>query len=274
MPIHAGTELYAVIGSPIRHSMSPLMHNTAFAATGIDAVYVAFEVQDIVAAIAGLRALGIRGASVTIPHKVSIMAELDVVDDDARAIGAVNTVVNRRGRLQGANTDVSGAVRAVEDRTLISKKRVAVLGAGGAARAIAYGMAARGGKICIFNRTAEKGDQLARMVGGEAMPPAALKDFQPEILINTTPVGMAPQLGKCPVGKTTLKTGMVVMDAVYNPSETELIRRARAAGCQVISGLLMFIYQGVEQFEIWTGREAPVADMERVVSRQLAMKTG
>jgi shikimate dehydrogenase len=272
MRIDNRTELYAVIGSPIRHSMSPLMHNTAFDSAGINAAYVAFDVKDLSAAMAGMRSLGIKGLSVTIPHKVSIMAELDQIDKSAQDIGAVNTVVNRDGQLLGFNTDAGGAVRAVTEKTDIFGKEVGIIGAGGASRAIAFGIGGEGGRVTIFNRTLSKARELARMVDGNALPLSALGTVQVDILINTTPIGMTPYEDGCPVDSEVLKPGMVVMDAVYNPLETKLIRTASSKGCDVVSGLMMFIYQGAAQFELWTGRKAPLSAMRQAVVECLSRK--
>lgn len=273
MRIDSRTELYAVIGSPIRHSMSPLMHNTAFDSAGINATYVAFDVQDLSSAIAGMRSMGIKGLSVTIPHKVSIMSELDRIDESARDIGAVNTVVNRDGELFGFNTDADGAVRAVAEKADIPGRNVGIIGAGGASRAIAYGISREGGNVAVFNRTHSKAVELARLVGGDAYPLLEMGDHQLDILINTTPIGMAPDKDNCPVDPEVLKPGMVVMDAVYNPLETKLIRMAESRGCDVVSGLMMFVYQGAAQFELWTGRKAPVSIMRKTVVAYLSQKS-
>ncbi len=270
MRIDARTELYALIGSPIRHSMSPLMHNTAFDAAGINATYVAFDVQDLSRAMAGVRSMGIKGVSVTIPHKVSIMAELDQIDESARVIGAVNTVVNRNGRLLGFNTDAEGAIRSVAEKTDVRGKEVGIIGAGGASRAIAYGISSEGGRVTVFNRTLSKARDVAKMAAGIALPLEDLGTVALDILINTTPIGMTPHADGCPVDSAVLKPGMVVMDAVYNPLETKLLRTALSKRCDVVSGLMMFVYQGAAQFELWTGKAAPVENMQKIVSEHLS----
>jgi len=192
MTIDASSRVYCVLGNPVTHSMGPVMHNAAFAAVGFGGVYVAFRVTDIAGAVRGLRALEVSGASVTIPHKVEIMQHLDRVDEDARRIGAVNTVVNRDGLLTGYNSDWRGAVRALMEKTSIAGKTVMVIGAGGAARAIAYGIVHEGGRLLVVNRTAEKAVKLAHDFAGEGLSLSTAGSRDWDILINTTPVGMTP----------------------------------------------------------------------------------
>ncbi len=274
MRVDANTDLFCVFGEPVAHSKSPVMHNAAFAETRVNGVYVALAVNDIGAAMAAVRTLGISGASVTIPHKVSIMEHLDEVDETARKIGAVNTVINRNGHLRGVNTDWQGAARALSEKTEISGKQVLVLGAGGAARAVAYGIVAAGGRLLIANRTASRGEKLAGEFGGRAMSMTEAESLVAEgaidILINTTPVGMTPNEDHAPLSGTGLKQGMTVMDIVYNPLETGLLKMARAAGCRIVDGATMFVYQGACQFELWTGVRAPLTVMRRVLLNELA----
>ena len=260
---------FAVFGNPVGHSLSPIMHTAAFAATAFNGVYVAVPVQDIRPAVAGLRALGFRGASITLPHKESVLACLDEVDDTARRIKAVNTIVNANGRLQGTNTDVSGAIRALKDRAPLAGRAVAVLGAGGAARAVAFGVLAAGGRVTIFNRAAARGKQLADELQAEFRPLSEFKADPYEIMVNTTPVGMAPRADETPVAVEKLRPGLVVMDIVYNPLETRLLREAAGAGCTTIDGLSMFVHQGARQFELWTGMKAPVDIMRMAVEAEL-----
>jgi len=246
------------------------MHNAAFEAAGYDGVYLAFEVADVSAAAAGIRALGIRGASVTIPHKVSVMPHLDAVDETARKIGAVNTIVNDGGTLRGYNTDCEGAVAALMKKTEIGDKRVLVIGAGGAARAVGFGLSDRGGHVTFCNRTEEKARRLARELSASFR---AMKDIGNEawdVIVNTTSVGMTPNAGGMPIPETLLRPGRVVMDIVYNPLETRLLVKAKEAGCTTVDGAAMFIHQGVCQFELWTGRKAPVSVMEETVRKALS----
>jgi shikimate dehydrogenase len=261
---------FAVFGNPVGHSLSPIMHTAAFAATAFNGVYVAVPVQEIRPAVAGLRALGFRGASITLPHKESVMACLDAVEDTARKIKAVNTIVNANGRLQGYNTDCSGAIRALKDQTPLAGRAVAILGAGGAARAVAFGILAEGGRVTIFNRTAERGKKLADELQAEFRLLSEFKADQCEILVNTTPVGMAPRADDTPVPVEKLSPGLVVMDIVYNPLKTRLLQEAAGVGCMTIDGLSMFVHQGAQQFELWTGMKAPVDIMRMAVEAELA----
>jgi len=261
---------FAVFGNPVGHSLSPIMHTAAFAATAFNGVYVAVPVPEIRPAVAGMRALGFRGASITLPHKESVMACLDEVEETARRIKAVNTIVNANGRLQGYNTDVSGAIRALKDKTPLTGRAVAILGAGGAARAVAFGILAEGGRVTIFNRAAERGEKLADELQAEFRHLSDFKAAPYEILVNTTPVGMAPRVDDTPVAAEKLHPGLVVMDIVYNPLKTRLLREAACAGCTTVDGLSMFVHQGAQQFELWTGLKAPVDIMRMAVEAELA----
>ncbi|MEW6077256.1 MAG: shikimate dehydrogenase [Thermodesulfobacteriota bacterium] len=265
MAINAKSTVYCVLGDPVAHSRSPVMHNAAFAAAGINDAYVAFRVKDIAGAVGGIRALGIGGASITIPHKVSAMAHLDEVDEEARRIGAVNTVVNRDGRLVGHNTDWQGAIRALLEKTVVRGRTVLVIGAGGAARAVAYGVAREGGRLLIADLTVAGAKPLARDFGGDALAVAEAGSCEWDVLINTSPVGMAPDSDVSPVPREWFRPGGVVMDIVYNPLKTRLLKEAAECGCETIDGLAMFVYQGAAQFEAWTGRPAPVEVMRQAV---------
>jgi shikimate dehydrogenase len=273
-PIDTATTLYGVFGDPVAHSLSPAMHNAAFEALGINSVYLAFGCADIAACAAAMRALNIRGASVTLPHKVSIMPFLDEVDHTARRIGAVNTVLNRGGRLVGTNTDADGALQALRTHTEIAGRTAAVVGAGGAARAVACGLQDAGGRVTIVNRSVDRGAALAQRLGADFRPLAEAAGLACEILVNTTPLGMAHVGGALPVPAELLQTGMVVMDIVYTPLETPLLAAAARQGCRTIPGTAMFVYQGARQFELWTGRSAPVAVMENAVHAALTVTTG
>jgi len=265
LTIDARTRLYAVIGDPVAHSLSPAMHNAAFGHTGYNGVYTAFRVTDLPGAIAGMRALGIHGLSVTIPHKVAIMDLLDEIDPLARRIGAVNTIANDSGRLFGFNSDSPGAMAALLEKTPVAHRRAAVIGAGGAARALAHGIREHGGRLTVVNRSLEKGQRLAEELESDFCPLADFSGVGFDILVNTTPVGMIPQTDRMPVGYACLRPGMTVMDIVYNPLETKLLKSAREAGCAVVDGVAMFVHQGACQFEHWTGMKAPVQLMKRTV---------
>jgi shikimate dehydrogenase len=246
------------------------MHNAAFAAAGINAVYLAFPVQDMAGCMAGIRALGIRGLSITIPHKSAVLPHLDDLDERAREIGAVNTVVNRDGRLVGYNTDASGALKALEERISLAGRRCLLLGAGGAARAIGFGLRDKVAGITVANRSPDRGRALARSLACSFMPLDELEGVQADLLIQTTPVGMAPEDRVCPVSEQILRNGMAVMDIIYNPPETRLLALARSRGCVTISGLSMFIHQGAEQFRLFTGGEPPTQAMTTAVLEALS----
>ncbi|BBO69597.1 shikimate dehydrogenase (NADP(+)) [Desulfosarcina alkanivorans] len=272
LPVDSRTRLYAVIGDPIAHSLSPVMHNAAFRRIGHNGVYVAFRVTDLPGAVAGIRALNLHGCSVTIPHKVAIMGLLDHVDPLARQIGAVNTIVNDAGRLYGFNSDSPGAMAALLEKTPVAHRRVAVVGAGGAARALAHGVTAYGGRLTIVNRSDDRGRRLAGELDCDFCPLADFSGVGYDILVNTTPVGMTPHTDRMPVAHACLRPGMTVMDIVYHPLETRLLKAAREAGCTVVDGVAMFVHQGACQLERWTGKKAPVQLMKKTVLEALRKK--
>ena len=267
--INACTALYAVLGNPVSHSLSPVMHNAAFRQAGYNGVYVALKVTDPETAVSSLKALGIAGASVTIPFKTDVIAYLDRLDPVAAAIGAVNTIVNRDGCLTGYNTDGSGAVRALAARVPLKNTRVAVVGAGGAAHAVSYALIREGAHLVIANRSAARGELLAKRLAVDFVPLGDFGGGRYDVLINTTPVGMFPDMDAMPVDRAVLRPGMVVMDIVYNPLTTRLLRMARRIGCRAVNGVEMFVYQGAAQFEKWTRMPAPVEVMRSVVTTAL-----
>ncbi len=262
-------DVYAVIGNPVSHSLSPLMHNVAYREMGLKARYVAFTVTDLEDAIRGARALGIKGLSVTIPHKVEVMKYLDEVDEEARRIGAVNTIINENGKLRGVNTDWLGIVRTLEDVMDISGQTFVVLGAGGTALAALYAVMKEGGLPVVVNRTAEKGRRLALAWGCPFYSFAELEALKTDCLINTTPVGMHPRTEASPLPAGWVHNFRWVMDVIYNPLSTRLLKDARAAGCGVLSGLDMFVHQGAEQIKLWTGLEPPRLIMREAVKNEL-----
>ncbi|MDL1962880.1 MAG: shikimate dehydrogenase [Deltaproteobacteria bacterium] len=265
MNINASTSLFCVLGNPISHSLSPVMHNSAFAHIGYNGVYLAFNVKDVSSAVSGIRGLGIKGASVTIPHKLTVMEFLDEIDESAVKIGAVNTIVNKQGRLSGYNTDYLGATNALLEKTSIKDKKVIMIGAGGAARAIGYGILSEGGRLTIVNILEDEGERLAGDLGVAYHPLQKYKDYDCQILINATPIGMNPNIDEMPIKKEYLQKDMVVMDVVYNPLKTRLLKEAEDIGCITTGGVSMFVYQGVAQFELWTGKKAPVDVMRKTV---------
>ena len=267
--INQYTELYGVMGNPVRHSLGPLMHNAAFSEKGVNAAYLAFESMDVEGAIRGMRGLNIRGLSVTIPHKSSVIPFLDEIDPLAKDIGAVNTIINMDGKLIGYNTDASGALRALEDVVHVAGKRCLIVGAGGAARAIGYILKRNNVSLMIANRSVEKGQALAELLGSPFIRMEQSEEVIADILINTTPVGMSPNVDFCLVPEKALKPGMIIMDIVYIPKITKLLHIASEKGCRIVEGLGMFIYQGAEQFRLWTGKDAPVDRMKKVVEEAL-----
>jgi len=240
------------------------MHNAAFDALDIDARYLAFDVppESLEGAIRGARALGIRQLAISIPHKEAVLPLLDEVEDTARAIGAVNTVTWRGGKLHGANTDWLGAVRALERETSLADARAVVLGAGGTARAVTFGLLQRGARVTVLNRTPARAEELARALGADAGGDlASLSKYEWDVLVHTTSVGLGEDVSL--VAPEALRAGTVVLDAVYQPAETRLLRDAATAGARTIGGKWMLIEQAAVQFEMWTGREAPSEVLER-----------
>ena len=270
MIIDQHTDLYGVVGYPIGHSLSPIMHNAAFSASGLNAAYMAFETRDLEGCIRGIRALAIKGMSVTIPHKSAVIPLLDEVDGLAGEIGAINTIVNYDGRLVGHNTDASGALRALEEKTELSGKSCLIVGAGGAARAIGFVLKERGVRLTITNRTASRGEELASALKCSFVPLSEVEGIHADLLIQTTPLGMHPLDERCIISAEVLKRGMVVMDIIYNPLETRLLKMAKSCGCVALSGFNMFIYQGAEQFRLWTGINPPLSAMSRTVKKALS----
>jgi shikimate dehydrogenase len=261
--IDAAAQVFAVMGSPVRHSLSPVMFNRAFSETGYNGVYVAFQVAAVKDGMAAMRSLGIKGASITIPHKVSILDFLNEMDPMAESIGAVNTVVNHEGRLKGYNSDCLGAITALEETTGLKGKRVAIIGAGGAARAIGFGVKSRGSDLTLINRTVASGEKLATALEADFIPISELQSLPYDILIQTTSLGMIPNIHQSPVPDALLTPGLLVMDIVYAPLKTRLLKVAEKSGCRTINGLSMFVHQAAFQFELWTQRPAPLAVMKQ-----------
>lgn len=278
----AKLKLFALIGDPVGQSLSPAMHNAAFRALGLNCAYITLRVPKptLANAIAGVRALGIAGLNVTIPHKISIISLLDELDESANLVGAVNTVKNNRGKLIGFNTDGEGALRALEEKIgSVKGKEVVLLGAGGAARAIAFSLARAGARLTIANRTVPRAQALASAVEqklstnvkvaslNRAELTKALKNV--DVLINATSVGMHPKIDKTLVRANMMRRGLVVYDIVYKPLRTKLLREARRAGGKTIDGLGMLVHQGALAFEIWTGKRAPIKIMKAAAKREL-----
>jgi shikimate dehydrogenase len=261
MQIDGSTKIYGIMGHPVSHSLSPAMHNAAFQTCGLNKIYVAFDVVDVPRALDGFRALGVSGVSVTIPHKQSVIPHLDVIDPVAKSIGAVNTLCIDDTKIHGHNSDWIGANKALEKIVDLPASKVLVLGAGGAARAIGFGLQEKGARVVIANRTAAKGKALARDLSCAYFPLTDINDLKADVLVNATAVGMMPVLDVTPVPKSVLPNIPAVMDIVYAPMETRLLAEAKQAGCKTVDGTQMLLYQGVAQFELWTGLKAPVAVM-------------
>lgn len=272
--IDAFTQLCAVIGNPVEHSLSPAMHNAAFEALDLNYVYLAFRVEDVANCIAGMRALpSFRGMSVTIPHKLTVMQYLDEIDPVARTIGCVNTITRQNGMLIGSNTDGPGTLRAFQEAGVsLQNKRVLFLGAGGAVRAVAFTFAEQGrvGHITILGRTISKVEKLVQDIRKQTGIPIYSGDLltdlpkamaEHEVIVHGTPVGMYPHCEESCVPPGLFCADHVVFDMVYRPLMTRLIQEARAAGCKTILGIEMLLYQAALQFEKWTGHPAPIAAM-------------
>jgi shikimate dehydrogenase len=270
--IDGQTKIFGILGRPVAHSLSPVMHNAAFRHLGINAVYVAFPVTDLAQAVAGLRGLAIGGVSVTIPFKEEIIPLLDELGPRSTRIGAVNTVINRDGRLIGSNTDWRGAVTALRAKISLPGRHVLILGAGGASRAIAYGILQEGGQVTLTDIDAPRAAAMAQDLGAAVIASDALDSCPADILVNATPVGMAPDLEGIPIHPELLSRFQVVMDIVYKPLQTRLLREAQARGAASIDGLQMLIHQATAQFELWTGRTAPLEVMARAAYGALGAK--
>ncbi len=283
--VSSETKIVGLIGNPVEHSVSPDMHNAAFKELGLDYVYLAFKVEEkfVEEAIDGLKGLEMEGVNVTIPHKSAVMAHLDELDKTARQIGAVNTIKRIDHKLKGFNTDGKGALRALrENFESLKDKNVTLLGAGGAARAISFALAEAGANLKISNRTTSKAEKLIEEIGDKTGNKPALvhqeeEDLKKavescEILINSTSVGMAPEEDATLIEAEQMHSDLTVMDIVYNPLETKLLKEAEKAGAETINGLNMLVRQGATSFEIWTGEKAPVKVMEEATKRAMKGK--
>ena len=263
------TQVYGVIGDPIAHTLSPLLHNTAFVARQINAVYLPFLVKNLRDFLKALPDFGVHGFSVTLPHKVSILRHLQDCDALAAEIGAVNTVTVRRdGSLYGCNTDYVGVLLALGKKLSLPKSRVLILGAGGSARAAAFALARNGARVAICARRYAAARELARAAVVEAVPRAALKTERFDAILNATPVGMHPHTGISPLQPSELHC-RIVMDLIYRPARTQLLQLAARKRIATISGVDMFLAQGVAQWELWMKRRAPEKAMRRAIVRAL-----
>jgi len=278
--INAETEVYGVIGDPIGHSLSPLIHNAAFRALGLNKVYLPFRIprEDLQKFFDDARELGVKGVSVTIPHKEAVLKRVTKVDGAIRGVGAANTLLIEGDQLAGYNTDYRAAMDSLaaalqesgnakpED---LSGKVALVLGAGGAAKAIAYGLQRRGAEVVVASRTRDRADRLADAISVKAVDWGARHNFWVDILINCTPVGMHPNVDETPYDKHYLKPSMLVFDTVYNPESTLLVKDARSRSCTVITGVEMFIRQAALQFKLFTDQDPPTELMREVLKRAI-----
>jgi len=282
MSISGKTQVCGIIGDPIEHTMSPVMHNAAFKKLGLDFVYLPFRVKKeaLSRAVDVVRVLNIKGLNVTIPHKVAIIPFLDKLDPLAEKIGAINTIVNDEGVLTGYNTDATGFLQALLEQGVEPEgKTTVILGAGGASRAISFILAERGAHLIILNRQSGRAEELAQRIAQvlkKEVKALALSEenlakvlARADILVNTTSVGMNPDIDETPVPAKLLKSGLIVFDIVYNPVQTRLLKEAEAAGAKTINGLEMLVWQGAMAFEKWAGQKAPLDLMKREAIKAL-----
>lgn len=283
MNVLGHTKVLGVFGHPIAHSLSPVMHNAAIRALNIDYIYVPFHVlpENLARAVDGIRALGIAGINVTIPHKERVIECLDEVSDYSKQICSVNTIVNLDGHLKGDTTDGPGFVRSAEAAWgRIHGCKTVILGAGGSAKAVAFALARIGCEIVIANRTHERAVRLAESLGkvydtgtfrAVELDAHALREeiSKADLLVNTTSVGMHPDADSIPIAPDLLRSNLMVYDLVYNPGRTRLVVEAEKRGASAVGGLKMLVYQGALSFEMWTGMEAPVDVMEEAALQML-----
>lgn len=275
--INAETEVYGVVGDPIGHSLGPLIHNAAFREQGLNKVYVPFRVpkEDLADFLNDAPKLGIRGLSVTIPHKESVLEYLSEVDEGAGGVGAANTIIRKEDGFVGSNTDYAAAMACLrraakehfKDDGNLAGKVALVLGSGGVARAIAFGLKAAGAEVVITGRNTAAAEHLAESVGCGVFEWAERHELDADILVNCTPVGMHPKLDETPYEKQSLASKMIVFDTVYNPANTLLLKDAKATGCRPVGGVEMFLRQAALQYKLFAGQDAPTDVMKEALSR-------
>lgn len=283
--VTARTKILCVIGHPIEHSMSPIMHNAAIQDLGLDYLYIGFDIPPnrLKEAIKGLKTLNIRGINVTLPYKEKVMKFVDKVDQTAQNIGAINTIKNENGLLIGRNTDAEGANKALLDaRCKIIGKNVVLIGAGGAAKAISYSLASDINKITIINRSEDRARKLVNELKNKRDINIESKKYNEiilkeeisnaDILINATPIGMFPMMDISPVSKKILHKDLFVFDLIYNPLETQLIKDSKEIGCQTLSGLDMLVNQGALAFEWWTKKKPNLELMKLKIIEYLGIR--
>jgi 3-dehydroquinate dehydratase/shikimate dehydrogenase len=270
--VDAATKVYGVVGDPVSHSLSPVMLNTAFRRENVNGVYLALHAKSLDDLMACIRDIPLAGVSVTMPYKEEILKYLDKTDPMTAKIGACNTVVRGQdGHLYGFNTDVAGVVRPLETRLRLPGAKILILGAGGAARAAVFGLKERSADVYILNRTPGPAQTLAKQAKARAINRTMLKKMEFDVIINATPIGMEGNRDPLPISEQELKA-KYFFEMVYSPAETKMVKIARAKGMHVILGSEMFVQQGARQFETWTGKPAPVMEMQRVVEYALAQR--
>ncbi len=265
----ARTRVYGVIGSPIAHSLSPILHNAGFRARKIDAIYLPFRITQLEDFLAAIGPLGVKGFSITLPHKERILSHLHNIDPLARSVGAVNTVAVRGSKLFGYNTDCLGILRSLTGRISIPHSRILIFGAGGVARAAAFALARNGASVSVCARRPEPACKLARAVRGDFVQRTDLRKMSFGAIINATPVGMHPREKESPLAPHEINCHLA-FDTVYRPRKTKFLKLAQQRGVKTVSGLEMFLAQGIAQWELWTGQSAPVEAMRRAVLQAIA----
>lgn len=272
--------IVGLVGSATETSLSPLIHNASFNYLGLDFYYLRLETEDLAELVERAKNLGLGGFNVTMPYKIEIIKFLDQLDDVAKSVGAVNTVVNREGRLIGYNTDVLGALShlhqhlqtaGLKPEQYLPGKLAVIIGAGGAARAIAFCLKREKCRVIIVNRTLSRAKSLAEEFKLEYASFADLRELQPQILVNTTPLGSADLIHLSPIDPSILQPKMIVWELVYNPVRTKLLQEAEKRGCLTVDGLGMLVHQGAASFELWTGKKAPVHLMFEVAKKYLGL---
>ena len=278
--INAETEIYGVIADPVAHSLSPALHNAAFRHAKMNRIYIPFRVprEELPQFMTDCREIGVKGLSVTIPHKEEILHHVHKIDEGSQEVGASNTVVWKDDEPLGFNTDYRAAMHSIDKAfgggddggSGVDGKTALVLGAGGVARPIVYGLKKRGADVVIASRTPQRADELATRFQARSTAWSLRHTIKPELLVNCTPVGMHPNMDEAPFEAAHLKTGMVVYDTIYNPEQTLLIKNAREKGCETITGVEMFVLQAAHQFKLFTGEEPPVEVMRQTLRRTIS----
>lgn len=268
---------YGIVGHPVTHSFSPAMHNAAIKHLKLDAEYKIFDIkpsdpENLANFCYETELNNIVGFSVTMPYKQEIMVYMDHYDSIAKTIGSVNTVINENNKLIGYNTDSVGAIQAIGEKTGVNQKRALVMGAGGAARAIAYSLKEFGADVYIFNRTFEKAEEIAKEFKIETIEYRMIPQAEFDIIVNATPIGSMPQSEESLLSAKDINPWTTVMDIVTNPIETQLIKEAKKAGAKTISGERMLLHQAALQFKLFFGKEAPLEVMEKALYEELSKR--